>query len=584
MPAGSPSTASQIAVAPEPSALLKASSCAASGAMPFSCSQPVRPAVTSRPSTVPWTPPPGAERKSTTAGSAPASCRAADSVSAFRRKCGCGHGAGDRVLRGVLHRSGQPQDLRRGDGSERRGAVDGEVAGGHGAGLVQQDGVNGPGVLEDLRALDQDAQLRAPAGSGEQPHRGGQAQGAGAGDDQHGDGGREGGTKFGVADGRSGRQQPGAEGQRGDGQDHGDEHRADPVREAGNGRLAGLRLGDQPAHLRQGRFSADARGPHQQPAGSVDGGARDRAVRADFHRHGFAGDQRGVDGGRPFDDDAVGRDFLAGADHNDVAHRQLIGRHLLLPAVPEDRGILGAQVQQGLEGVSGLLFGVGLQVPAQQQEGGDHRGNLEVEPAGAHALHTRVVSHPRVHQELPRREDVGRGHADGDERVHRGGEVPGVDGGGPVERPRRPGDHGQGQKSCHPAPVGELEGREHRNQEHRDRQDCGDDEARAELGCGGRRRVGAVWSPAATPPATCSACSLVPRLDARFRMPRGAARGCVTGAATSYACSGLPPAAPLWPPSSSISTGALTVSGSMGRLGTWGCGLWLCSRLPPPWR
>ena len=79
---------------------------------------------------------------------------------------------------------------------------------------------------------------------------------------------------------------------------------------------------------------------------------------------------------------------------------------LLLAAAAQDRGVLGAQVQQGLEGVAGLPFGVGLQVPAQQQEGGDHGGNLEVQPAGAHALHPcgwSVIRGSR--KELPGREE-----------------------------------------------------------------------------------------------------------------------------------------------------------------------------------
>ena len=148
------------------------------------------------------------------------------------------------------------------------------------------------------------------------------------------------------------------------------------------GRLAGLRLGDQPAHLGQGGVGADPGGPDQQPAGGVDGGAGDRAVRTDFDRHRFAGHQRGVDGGGTLDDHAVGGDLLAGADHDDVTHLEPVRGDLLLRAVPQDRGILGAQVQQGLERVAGLLLGVGLQVAAEQQEGGDHGGDLEVQAAG----------------------------------------------------------------------------------------------------------------------------------------------------------------------------------------------------------
>ena len=64
-------------------------------------------------------------------------------------------------------------------------------AGGHGAGLVEHDRVDAAGGLEDLGALDQQAELGAAAGADHQRRRRGQAERARAGDDQHGDGGGE---------------------------------------------------------------------------------------------------------------------------------------------------------------------------------------------------------------------------------------------------------------------------------------------------------------------------------------------------------------------------------------------------------
>ena len=196
---------------------------------------------------------------------------------------------GDRVLGSGLDGPGQAQDLGLAERGERLDAVDGEAAGGHGAGLVQHDGVHRPGVLQDLRALDEDPELGPAACSGEESDRRGQPQRAGAGDDQHGHGRREGGAELGVADGRSGGEQPPGEGDGGDGQDDGDEHRTDPVREPRDGSLPGLRLGDQPSHLGEGGFGAHAGGADQEPAGGVYGGTRDRAVRPDFHRDRLAG-------------------------------------------------------------------------------------------------------------------------------------------------------------------------------------------------------------------------------------------------------------------------------------------------------
>ncbi len=109
------------------------------------------------------------------------------------RAAAAGDGPGDRVLRGVLERAGQPQHLAprcspsaRCDGDQRH------RAGGHGAGLVEHDGVDPAGRLQHLGALDQDAQLRAAPGADHQRGRRGQPQRARAGDDQHGDGRGEG--------------------------------------------------------------------------------------------------------------------------------------------------------------------------------------------------------------------------------------------------------------------------------------------------------------------------------------------------------------------------------------------------------
>ena len=61
----------------------------------------------------------------------------------------------------------------------------------HGAGLVEHDRVDAAGGLEDLRPLDEQAELRAAAGADHQRGRRGEAERARAGDDQHGDGGGE---------------------------------------------------------------------------------------------------------------------------------------------------------------------------------------------------------------------------------------------------------------------------------------------------------------------------------------------------------------------------------------------------------
>ena len=87
------------------------------------------------------------------------------------------------MLGARLDRSGDPQQLVPGD---TRGGVnggDGHLAGGHGAGLVEHDGVDGAGLLQHLRSTDQDSQLRAPAGAHQEGGGGGEAKRARARDD-----------------------------------------------------------------------------------------------------------------------------------------------------------------------------------------------------------------------------------------------------------------------------------------------------------------------------------------------------------------------------------------------------------------
>ena len=134
------------------------------------------------PRRAPRTPTPGtvAERRRPAAAS-PTSARAAR-----------GDRPRDRMLARGLDRAGEPQHLR----ARRRrssSATSDELhpALGDRAGLVEHDRVDAARLLEDLRAADQDAELRAAAGADHQRGRRREPERARAGDDQHGDGGRE---------------------------------------------------------------------------------------------------------------------------------------------------------------------------------------------------------------------------------------------------------------------------------------------------------------------------------------------------------------------------------------------------------
>ena len=298
---------------------------------------------------------------------------------ALRRPGGHGrHGDGvsDGVLGRVLEGAGKRLDLGHGLVC---GGVDGSNAhppGRDGAGLVEQDGVDPAGGLQDLGALDEDAELGAAPGTDQQGGRRGKSERTGAGDDQDCHGCSEGGGR-----GVSG-QQPDRQGGQGQEDDDRDEDAGHPVGQTLDLRLAVLGVLDEACHLSQLGVRADPGGPNQQPPAGVDGRADHGVAGADLDRHRLAGKHRGVDGGGTFGDDAVGGDLLAGANAEDVPDNELVDRDPDLGSVAQDGNVLGAHVQQGTQRSTGALLGRGFEEPSGQDEDGDHGGDLEVDLPG----------------------------------------------------------------------------------------------------------------------------------------------------------------------------------------------------------
>ena len=349
-------------------------------------------------------------------------------------------------------------------------------AGGDGAGLVEHDRVDPPGGLEDLRPLDDHAELRAPAGADHDRRRRGQAEGARAGDDQHGDGGGERDGRV-LAD-----PEPEPEGGDGQGDDDRHEHRRDAVGQSLHRRLAALGVLHETGDLGELGVGTDPGRPHDQSTTGVDGGTGHGVAGADVDRDRFAGEQRGVDRRRAVFDDAVGGHLLTRADDEAVADGELGDRDALLDAVAQHGDVLGAQLQQRPESGAGASLGAGLEVAAGEDERRHPGGDLEVDEAGTHVPiggPREPVGHPRdtgvTEEQRVQRPSERRQHPDRDQRVHRGGGVTQVEPGRPVEWPRPPGDDGRGQRQRQPLPVVELPGLHHRQHDHRHRQhDRGD--------------------------------------------------------------------------------------------------------------
>ena len=253
------------------------------------------------------------------------------------------------------------------------------------------------------------------------------------------------------------------------------EHSRDAIREALSGSLSGLRLGYEPSDLGESSIRADLGGPDDETSTGVHGGTNHSVARRDLDRHALAREQRPVDRGVSFLDDAVRRQLLAGTNDEPVSDQKILGGDAPLHSpVVEDVRFLRAQLQQRLERRAGTSLGAGLEVAAGQNERRHHGGDLEIDlpralaPAGdelerhAHARLADVEEEERHDRPPPRRE-----RADRDERVHRRRAVLQVQPGGPVERPRAPEDDRRRQQEREPLPVVELQRLDHREQQHR---------------------------------------------------------------------------------------------------------------------
>ena len=154
-------------------------------------------------------------------------------------------------------------------------------------------------------------------------------------------------------------------GQRRGGQ--GDDHdpRGPAVRKAHDLGLVRVRRLHKPDHPLDGAVLAHLGGLHLKRAKLVHRAAGHRVAHGLVHRQRFAGHDRLIDGGLAGDDHAVHGNALTGEDADAVPDLHLLGRNTLLPAVSQDPGRLGRQVDQLFDAGPGLGDGQLLQQRAQ---------------------------------------------------------------------------------------------------------------------------------------------------------------------------------------------------------------------------
>ena len=388
------------------------------------------------------------------------------------------------------------------------------------AGLVQHDRVQGAAGLQHLGSLDDDTEPGRAPRAHQQGGRRGQTQRARAGDDEHGDGRRQGLLR------RIAEPQPYSE-SHGRHDEHGrDEHARDAVGQALHRGLAGLGGRDHRPDAGQGRARPDGGGPHQQRPECVHAAAGDGVADPDLDGHRLAGEHGGVHGGAALDDHPVGGDLLPGTHGQQVARLEGVDRHALLGAggvgaggavVVQDidrgrgarrrgqthpSGFLGAQFEQSAQGIAGTVAGARLGVASGQEEGGDPGGRLEVHVRRMSLVALiSLISRQELHghacadlpgaapDERPQAPADGGDNAERHERVHGESAVAQAAGRGPVEGPGAPGRHRQRHEGDGPLPTRQLEGRDHGDRHDRDGQDEAVDEAKAQVGGPGELRV-----------------------------------------------------------------------------------------------
>ncbi len=189
---------------------------------------------------------------------------------------------------------------------------------GDGAGLVQDEAVNQREVLEEGRALYQDAVSCCHRDGGDRGSWGGQDQGAGAGGDQHRKHRR-------CAAGR----QP----QPGGGEQHQHEVAAGiALQQPADRRLRPFGGAHQRDHPAEGGRSAGAVDTDGQDTVEIDRAGEDRRARPDVLRHRFACERRCVEAGVTAFHHAIGWNQVAGAQPHPLAGSQRRGGHLLFRA------------------------------------------------------------------------------------------------------------------------------------------------------------------------------------------------------------------------------------------------------------
>ena len=257
--------------------------------------------------------------------------------------------------------------------------------------------------LKRLRVFDQNAVFGRHPGT---RHDGGgrrQAEGAGAGNDQHRH--RINQRQLKCMAGQPPPQQRG----KCNHQHHGYKHGADLIHQPLNRGFGGLRVFNQRNDVRQHGGAAHGADLHHYPAVTIDRATRQ--LTADFfrYRQRFACQHRLIDLGVAFAQRAIYRESLTRFDHQLVIHQHLGHRYIHLAICAQQMRDFRPQRMQRPNGGCGLPLGARLQPFAQQHQRDDNSRAFKIQVHHG----TCFSRQPQPHRQRP----TGRG-AQRHQKVH----------------------------------------------------------------------------------------------------------------------------------------------------------------------
>ena len=143
-----------------------------------------------------------------------------------------------------------------------------------------------------------------------------------------------------------------------------------------DGQLGLLGGEDQVAHAAKGGVLPGAGDLDLEHAGQVGRAGEHLLASGLVHRERFAGDVGLVDGALALEDFAVGRDVVAGANPDQVAHLQVGRGHFLLAVADDPAGLGWGHLDERRDGGTRTGGGAGLDQLTQQHEKRDDTGGL----------------------------------------------------------------------------------------------------------------------------------------------------------------------------------------------------------------